>query len=240
MTAGENELKQAKENSDRSIQELEAENRDLVLHIETLEEDLRKQDTLIATFKTSEAGPKLEKSDMKEEYAKIWEELRQMTEAYEDREARYSGTVGLHKDFVEQRLFSIKEVLKTNELMEEKEILIKDLQNAKTIIDRTKQWSSDRLDEDRVREGGKKDQDDVVSYVRPRLRLMEAADMTLPKRPEDDNDWSSPSVGEVTPNSSNGSVRFTNQSWDAYMAREYGSRTWQAHLKTTNEGPREF
>ena len=154
--------------------------------------------------------------------------------------ASTNDTIGLHKDFVEQRLFSIKEVLKTNELMEEKEILIKDLQNAKTIIDRTKQWSSDRLDEDRVREGGKKDQDDVVSYVRPRLRLMEAADMTLPKRPEDDNDWSSPSVGEVTPNSSNGSVRFTNQSWDAYMAREYGSRTWQAHLKTTNEGPREF
>ncbi|CAD6579855.1 MAG: hypothetical protein ASARMPREDX12_009388 [Alectoria sarmentosa] len=234
VTAGENELKQAKENS--SIQELEAGNRDLVLHIETLEEDLRKQGTLIATFKTREAGPELEFSDMKEEHAKIKEELRQMTEAYEDRKA---DAVGLHKDLVEQRLSSIKEVLKINELMEEKEVLIKDLEDAKTTIHRTKQWSSDRLDEDVVREeGGKKDQDDVVSCVRPHLRSMEAADKALPKRPEDDNGWSSRSVGEVTPTSSNGSVRFTNQSWDAYMAREYGSRTWQAHLKTMKEGPR--
>lgn len=159
-----------------------------------------------------------------------------MTEAYEDRKA---DATSLHNDLVEQRLSSIKEGLKINELMEEKEVPIKDLQEAKTIIDRTKQWSSDRPDEDVVREeDGQKDQDDVVSYVRPRLRSMEAADKTLPKRPEDDNDWSSRSVGEVTPTSSNGSVRFTNRSWDAYMAREYGSRTWQAHLKTMKEGSR--
>lgn len=89
VTAGEHELKQAKEDSahvsqpprtrsisyaDRNaqyIQELEAGNRDLSLHIEGLEDGLRKQKAIIVTLRTREASPRTEIRDLKEDYVKV-------------------------------------------------------------------------------------------------------------------------------------------------------------------------
>ncbi len=89
VTARENELKQEKEESDRvslsptnssivhadrksqSTQELAAENRDLIVCIETLEEDFSKEKGMTATMRKNEAWSEFEIRNWKEDHAKV-------------------------------------------------------------------------------------------------------------------------------------------------------------------------
>lgn len=142
-----------------------------------------------------------------------------MIGAYQDRKAH---AIGLYNDLVDERLSQSTKAVKIDELKEEKEALTKELQKAKSLVDETKQWFSNRPGEGIVRvEDGKNDQDDAVSYVPRRSRheypqSTGTVDNTL-KHPEYDDETSSSSAGEATPTSSNGSVRLSNRSWDAYM-----------------------
>ena len=83
----------------------------------------------------------------------IQKELRQMTEAYEDRKTHATS---LHNELVEERLSQLTNALKINGLKQEKGTLIKELQDAKAIIDQKKldpvpQRSSTRSDEEAVK-----------------------------------------------------------------------------------------
>ncbi len=151
----------------------------------------------------------------------IKEELRRLTEAYEEGKTHATS---LYNEFVEQQQSQFTNAVKINELREEKEALIKELQDAKAFVDQTKvdplpQRFSTRSGEEVVKA---KEQEKhplgPSSYVPRFLRKAQSSrtvDTTWPKDPEDDNDGFS-SVGEVTPASSNDPVQFTNTSLDAF------------------------
>ncbi len=151
----------------------------------------------------------------------IKEELRQMTEAYEDRKAHATS---LYNELVEERQSQFTQTIKINELKQEKEALTKELQDANAIVDQTKvaplpQRFSTRSDEKVVKaKEREKHPSTSPSYVPPIGRKVQSAwtvATTWLKDPEYDNDGFS-SVGEVTPASSNDPVQFTNTSLDAY------------------------
>ena len=156
----------------------------------------------------------------------IKEELRQMTEAYENRKTH---AIRLSNELVEERQSQFTRGVKINELKEGQKALTKELQDVKATIEQTKvdplpQRLSTRSDREVVKaKEQKKHSSTPSSYVPPFMRKAQSArtvNTTWPKDPEDDNDGVS-SVGEVTPTSSKDPVQFTNMSLDDFDM--YGS-----------------
>ncbi|KAL9070741.1 MAG: hypothetical protein Q9161_004675 [Pseudevernia consocians] len=145
VTAVQTEIKQKSEESDHSIEELEAENRDQILHIEALEEIICKQKTLTAAMRRKEASSEIEFRDAKEENAQAGLNSKALWFSF-------LADGRLHNELVEERLSQFTKAVKINELKEGKEALFKEVRDANAILERTKlnplpQWFSNCLDE---------------------------------------------------------------------------------------------
>lgn len=124
----------------------------------------------------------------------------------------------MYNELVEERLSQLTKAFKINKLEEDKETLTKELRKWGPLPQRLNK----RTEKGVVKAKEQKNNPSASSSSAPRdlkdILSPETVNNLWPKDLGDENDSSAPSLGDVTPTSSNGSMQPANKSWDAYMA----------------------